>query len=69
MLTRRHFLGASLATPFAYAAGSFVPAWAQNAPNLGSPTLPTTGFRRLKVGDVVTITYTRARAVGIEKRP
>jgi len=23
----------------------------------------------LKVGDVVTITYTRARAVGIEKRP
>ena len=52
MLTRRHFLGASLATTAAYAAGSFVPAWAQNAPNLGMPTLPAVGFRRIKVGDV-----------------
>ena len=51
MLTRRHFLGASLATPFAYAAGSFVPVWAQNAPNLGTPTLPAVGFRRVERGD------------------
>jgi glyoxylase-like metal-dependent hydrolase (beta-lactamase superfamily II) len=65
MLTRRHFLGASLATPFAYAAGSFVPVWAQNAPNLGTPTLPATGFRRMKVGDVEVISLLD----GVARRP
>ena len=47
MLSRRHFLGAGLATTV-YAAGSFVPVWAQNAPNFGTPTLPRPGFRRMK---------------------
>jgi len=65
MLTRRHFLGASLATTAAYAAGSYVPAWAQNAPNLGTPILPTTGFRRLKVGDVEVISLLD----GVARRP
>jgi hypothetical protein len=50
MFTRRDFLSAGLAAPLAYAAGSFVPAWAQNAPNLGTPTLPSPGFRRMKLG-------------------
>ena len=54
MLSRRHFLGASLATTV-YAAGSFVPVWAQNAPNFGTPSLPSPGFRRMKVGDVEVI--------------
>ena len=65
MLTRRHFLGASLATPFAYAAGSFVPAWAQNAPHLGTPTLPAPGFRRIKVGDAEVISLLD----GVARRP
>jgi glyoxylase-like metal-dependent hydrolase (beta-lactamase superfamily II) len=65
MLNRRHFLGASLAAPLAYAAGSFVPAWAQNAPNLGTPTLPTPGFRRMKVGDVEIVSLLD----GIARRP
>jgi glyoxylase-like metal-dependent hydrolase (beta-lactamase superfamily II) len=65
MLNRRHFLGASLAAPLAYAAGSFVPAWAQNAPNLGTPTFPTPGFRRLKMGDVEIISLLD----GIARRP
>ena len=47
MLSRRHFLGAGLAAPALYAAGSFVPVWAQNAPNFGTPTLPNPGFRRV----------------------
>ena len=65
MLTRRHFLGASLAMTAAYAAGSFVPAWAQNAPNLGTPTLPAIGFRRMKVGDVEVISLLD----GVARRP
>ena len=64
MLSRRHFLGASLATTV-YAAGSFVPVWAQNAPNFGTPTLPSPGFRRMKVGDVEVI----ALNDGITRRP
>ena len=51
MLKRRQFLGAG-AGLCAYAAGSFVPVWAQSAPNLGTPTLPSPGFRRTKMGDV-----------------
>ena len=64
MLSRRHFLGASLATTV-YAAGSFVPVWAQNAPNFGTPSLPSPGFRRMKVGDVEVI----ALNDGITRRP
>ena len=64
MLSRRHFLGASLATTV-YAAGSMVPLWAQNAPNLGTPALPSPGFRRMKVGDAEVI----ALMDGIARRP
>lgn len=64
MLSRRHFLGAGLSTAM-YAAGSFVPAWAQSAPNLGTPTIPSPGFRRTKVGDVEII----ALIDGIARRP
>jgi glyoxylase-like metal-dependent hydrolase (beta-lactamase superfamily II) len=55
MLTRRRLIAASLAAPAAYAIGAFTPAWAQNAPNLGAPTLATPGFRRMKLGDVEVI--------------
>jgi len=65
MFTRRHFLGASLAGTAAYAAGSFVPVWAQNAANFGTPTLPTPGFRKIKVGDLEVISLND----GIARRP
>ena len=64
MLSRRHFLHAGLAAT-AYAAGSFVPVWAQNAPNLGTPALPSPGFRRTKVGDVEVVSLID----GIARRP
>jgi glyoxylase-like metal-dependent hydrolase (beta-lactamase superfamily II) len=65
MLSRRQILTAGLAAPFAYAAGAFVPAWAQGAPNLGTPTLPNPGFRRAKVGDIEVI----ALIDGVARRP
>ena len=64
-MLRRHFLGAAVAAPLAYAAGSFVPVWAQNAPNFGTPTLPSPGFRRIKVGDVEVVSLID----GIARRP
>lgn len=64
MLKRRQFLGAG-AGLYAYAAGSFVPVWAQSAPNLGTPTLPSPGFRRTKMGDVEIISVLD----GIARRP
>jgi glyoxylase-like metal-dependent hydrolase (beta-lactamase superfamily II) len=64
-MLRRQFLGAAVAAPLAYAAGSFVPAWAQNAPNFGTPTLPSPGFRRMKVGDVEVVSLID----GIARRP
>ncbi|MFN3375937.1 MAG: MBL fold metallo-hydrolase [Burkholderiaceae bacterium] len=64
MLSRRHFLHAGLAAT-AYAAGSFVPVWAQNAPSLGTPTLPSPGFRRTQVGDVEVVSLID----GIARRP
>ena len=65
MFNRRHFLGASLASTAVYAAGSFVPAWAQNAPNVGTPVVPSPGFRRIKVGEVEVIALTD----GVARRP
>lgn len=67
MMQRRQFLAAGLsagaASSLAFlAAGA---AWAQNAPNLGTPTLPTPGFRRMKVGDAEVI----ALNDGIARRP
>ena len=65
MIQRRRLLTAGLLAPMAYAAGSFVPAWAQNAPNLGTPTLPSPGFRRMKLGDVEIVSLID----GIARRP
>ena len=65
MLTRRQLLGATLAGSAAYAAGALVPAWAQNAPDFGTPTLPNPGFRRMKMGDVEIISLVD----GIARRP
>ena len=47
MMHRRHFLGAGAAT---LASLSWPHLWAQNAPGFGAPTLPTPGFKRMKLG-------------------
>lgn len=65
MHSRRQFLTTSLGGVVAYAAGSFVPAWAQNATNLGTPVLPNPGFRRVKLGQVEVI----ALLDGVTRRP
>lgn len=65
MPTRRDFLTAGLAAPLAYAAGSFLPSWAQSVAELGTPTLPEPGFRRTRVGDAEVI----ALIDGIARRP
>lgn len=54
MMHRRQFLAAGAAVA-AWSASAFVPSWAQNAPNLGTPTLPSPGFARQKVGDLEVI--------------
>lgn len=64
MMNRRQFLGASAATAM-YAAGSYVPVWAQSAPDLGTPAIPTPGFRRMKVGDAEVVSLID----GIARRP
>ncbi|MGN6830815.1 MBL fold metallo-hydrolase [Paucibacter sp. M5-1] len=65
MLNRRSFLGAGLATTAVYSAGSFIPVWAQNAPNLGMPSIANPGFLKTKVGDVEVI----ALLDGVTRRP
>lgn len=65
MLTRRRLLASAALMPAAYAVGGFVPSWAQNAPALGTPTLPSPGLRRMKVGDVEVL----ALNDGIARRP
>lgn len=64
-MQRRHFLAAGLSAPLGYALGSFVPAWAQSAPDLGTPTLPGPGFRRTRLGDVEIVSLND----GIARRP
>ena len=47
-MDRRHFLGSAV---FGATALAFSSVWSQAAPpNLGTPTLPTPGFRRMKLG-------------------
>ncbi|MEY2689902.1 MAG: hypothetical protein RL375_4102 [Pseudomonadota bacterium] len=65
MISRRHFLGAGAAAAAAYATGSFLPVWAQNAPDLGTPTFPQPGHRRVRVGDAEVV----ALLDGIARRP
>ena len=48
MLHRRGFIGAGLAGATALTLSSV---WSQSTPNFGPPTLPATGFRRMKLGD------------------
>jgi glyoxylase-like metal-dependent hydrolase (beta-lactamase superfamily II) len=67
MLQRRQFIAAGLSagavSSLAWLGASA--AWAQNAPTLGTPTLPTPGFRRMKVGDAEVI----ALNDGVARRP
>ncbi|WP_349745166.1 MBL fold metallo-hydrolase [Roseateles cavernae] len=65
MLNRRSFLGAGLATTAVYSTGSFIPVWAQNAPNLGMPGIANPGFLKTKLGDVEVI----ALLDGVTRRP
>ena len=65
MFNRRQFVSAGLGGFAAYAASSFVPVWAQNAPNLGAPVLPTTGLRRVKLGQMEVISLLD----GVTRRP
>jgi glyoxylase-like metal-dependent hydrolase (beta-lactamase superfamily II) len=65
MFTRRRLITAATLAPAAYVAGSFAPIWAQNAPSLGTPTLPSPGIRRMKVGDAEVL----ALNDGIARRP
>ncbi len=65
MINRRHFIAASAAFPLLHLAGSVTPVWAQNAPNLGTPSLPNPGFRRTRVGDAEVI----ALIDGVARRP
>ncbi len=65
LLTRRDLLigsGAALAT---YAASSWVPLVAQNAPNFGAPSVVQVGFRKHKLGDMEVI----ALNDGVLRRP
>ncbi|MBB1162429.1 MBL fold metallo-hydrolase [Aquariibacter albus] len=66
-MQRRHLLAAGLSaaavSPLAWLAAPG--AWAQAAAELGTPSLPTPGFRRMKVGEAEVI----ALNDGIARRP
>lgn len=66
-MQRRHLLAAGLSaaavSPLAWLAASG--AWAQTPAELGTPSLPTPGFRRMKVGEAEVI----ALNDGIARRP
>jgi glyoxylase-like metal-dependent hydrolase (beta-lactamase superfamily II) len=63
MPCRRHFLLHAAAASAAFVAPSAL--WAQAAPGLGAPTLPSPGFRRMKLGDAEVI----ALNDGVTRRP
>ena len=52
MLDRRSFLGAGLVGASAL---TFSSVWSQSSPNFGPPSLPSTGFRRMKLGAMEVI--------------
>ena len=52
MLDRRLFLGAGIAGASAL---TFSSVWSQAAPNFGPPTLPSVGFKRMKLGHMEVI--------------
>jgi glyoxylase-like metal-dependent hydrolase (beta-lactamase superfamily II) len=67
MIQRRQLLMAAAATLSGLGWGSLLsgPAWAQNAPDLGTPTLPENGVRRIPLGDAELL----AVHDGIARRP
>ena len=52
MLDRRLFLGAGIAGASAL---TFSSVWSQAAANFGPPTLPSVGFKRMKLGNMEVI--------------
>jgi len=62
MIARRLFLSVVIASASTL---MFSPVWAQPAANLGAPTLPAPGFKKLKVGSMEVI----ALNDGIARRP
>ena len=65
MIKRRDLLIGGGAATAAYLAGSFMPLVAQNAPNLGAPSVVQVGYRKQKVGDMEII----ALNDGVTRRP
>lgn len=65
MIKRRDFIVGGTAAAAAYAAGSFFPLIAQNAPNFGAPSVVQVGFRKQKLGDMEII----ALNDGVARRP
>jgi glyoxylase-like metal-dependent hydrolase (beta-lactamase superfamily II) len=65
MIKRRDFIVGGSAAVAAYAAGSFFPLVAQNAPNFGAPSVVQVGFRKQKLGDMEII----ALNDGVARRP
>jgi glyoxylase-like metal-dependent hydrolase (beta-lactamase superfamily II) len=62
VINRRHFLGAAIGSASAF---TLLPVWSQNPASFGSPTLPSPGFRKTRIGamDVITVND------GIMRRP
>jgi glyoxylase-like metal-dependent hydrolase (beta-lactamase superfamily II) len=65
MMKRRDFIVGGSAAAAAYAAGSFFPLIAQNAPSFGAPSVVQVGFRKQKLGDMEII----ALNDGVLRRP
>lgn len=67
MIQRRQLLVAGTAALAASALGTaFIgPAWAQNAPDLGTPELPESGVRRIPMGDMELLAVND----GVARRP
>lgn len=65
MIHRRQFITTGLAGLTAATASAWLPAWAQNAPDLGTPVLAEPGFRRVKVSQMEVI----ALLDGVTRRP
>jgi glyoxylase-like metal-dependent hydrolase (beta-lactamase superfamily II) len=65
MLNRRDLIVGGTAAPGAFALGSFMPLIAQNAPNLGAPSVVQVGWRKQKLGDMEIV----ALNDGVVRRP
>ena len=53
-MDRRGFLGAGMVGATAL---TFSSVWSQNTPNFGAPTLPSVGFKRMKLGAMEVIAF------------